>query len=211
MAIVLKDISLTYGSGGGWSAGGLIRRCRREKGDSQVVRALDNLSLRAEPGSIYGLLGPSGCGKTSVLSCCLGVTRPDSGSVLVFGRPPGTPLLGLPGAAVGFMPQVGADRPLFVTVTASTSGQWKKINKIQNTILEQSISLHSFFTPEELLSYYGRIFEVPNLKERVREMLDLVELNDGKVTQEREKIRSPNTFLSIFIIFLRLRSVATTN
>ena len=50
-------------------------------------RALDGLTMRVERGSIYGLVGPNGSGKSTILRHITGVYRPDSGSVLVDGKP----------------------------------------------------------------------------------------------------------------------------
>ena len=50
-------------------------------------RALDDLSMSVENGSIYGLVGPNGAGKSTILRHITGVYRPDSGSVLVDGEP----------------------------------------------------------------------------------------------------------------------------
>ncbi|MBI2361532.1 MAG: ABC transporter ATP-binding protein [Deltaproteobacteria bacterium] len=47
--------------------------------------AVDRLSLRIPTGACYGLLGPNGAGKTTTLRMIYGVTRPDSGTVRVFG------------------------------------------------------------------------------------------------------------------------------
>jgi ABC-2 type transport system ATP-binding protein len=44
------------------------------------VQALNNLSLRVEKGSVYGLLGPNGSGKTTTLGILLGTITPDGGS-----------------------------------------------------------------------------------------------------------------------------------
>jgi ABC-2 type transport system ATP-binding protein len=49
--------------------------------------AVDNLSLRIPPGEIYGLLGPNGAGKTSTLRMMIGISVPDSGQVLILGKP----------------------------------------------------------------------------------------------------------------------------
>ena len=50
--------------------------------------------------------GPSGCGKTTLLKCIVGKHKVDSGSVDVFGEPPGPKAkTGVPGRRVGYMPQ----------------------------------------------------------------------------------------------------------
>ncbi|WP_035353752.1 ABC transporter ATP-binding protein [Edaphobacter aggregans] len=49
--------------------------------------AVENLSFRIEPGSMFGLLGPNGSGKTSSIRMMIGITVPDSGSVELFDRP----------------------------------------------------------------------------------------------------------------------------
>ena len=84
-AIVFEDVSFGYGGGG-------------RLGLKAAAPVLDGLSLDVADGAIYGLLGPSGCGKTTLLSCCLGVLSPRSGTVLLFGQKPharGAPHSGL--------------------------------------------------------------------------------------------------------------------
>src|ERR1700740_1806120 len=49
--------------------------------------AVRNLSLRIEPGTMFGLLGPNGAGKTSTIRMMVGITMPDSGVVNLYGRP----------------------------------------------------------------------------------------------------------------------------
>ncbi|MFD0785365.1 ATP-binding cassette domain-containing protein, partial [Micromonospora azadirachtae] len=53
-----------------------------------AVRAVDGLDLTITRGTTLALLGPNGAGKTTVISMMLGLTRPDSGSVALFGRTP---------------------------------------------------------------------------------------------------------------------------
>ena len=48
--------------------------------------AVDALDLRVEPGAIYGFLGPNGAGKTTTLRMLLGLTRPSSGDIRIFGE-----------------------------------------------------------------------------------------------------------------------------
>jgi ABC-type branched-subunit amino acid transport system ATPase component len=47
------------------------------------VRAVDHVTLTAEPGSIVGLIGPNGSGKTTVLDAVSGLVAPTSGVVRV--------------------------------------------------------------------------------------------------------------------------------
>lgn len=49
--------------------------------------AVKELSLRIEPGQMFGLLGPNGAGKTSSIRMMIGITVPDSGSVRLFDKP----------------------------------------------------------------------------------------------------------------------------
>ncbi len=49
------------------------------------VRAVDRLTLRVEPGEIFGFLGPNGAGKTTTVKILSGIMRPTSGSVRVAG------------------------------------------------------------------------------------------------------------------------------
>jgi ABC-2 type transport system ATP-binding protein len=53
------------------------------------VTALDGFSLTVEPAEICGLIGHNGAGKTTFVEVATGLTRPDSGSVTIAGRPPG--------------------------------------------------------------------------------------------------------------------------
>ncbi|RMB87949.1 sulfate ABC transporter ATP-binding protein [Streptomyces shenzhenensis] len=52
------------------------------------VRAVDGLSLALRPGETVALLGPNGAGKSTTLDLLLGLKRPDSGTVRVFGTGP---------------------------------------------------------------------------------------------------------------------------
>jgi lantibiotic transport system ATP-binding protein len=57
-------------------------------GTTMVLR---ELSLDVTLGSIYGLLGPNGAGKTTALRMFLGLLRPLSGEIRIFGKQAGVP------------------------------------------------------------------------------------------------------------------------
>lgn len=48
-------------------------------------RALDNVSIEIEDGSIFGLLGPNGAGKTSLIRIINQITAPDQGEIFLNG------------------------------------------------------------------------------------------------------------------------------
>ncbi|MDP2415795.1 ABC transporter ATP-binding protein [Daejeonella sp.] len=49
-------------------------------------RALDNVSIEIEQGSVFGLLGPNGAGKTSLIRIINQITAPDQGEILLNGE-----------------------------------------------------------------------------------------------------------------------------
>ena len=49
----------------------------------QSIAALDNVSLRIEPGEIFGIIGRSGAGKSTLIRCLNLLERPDSGQVII--------------------------------------------------------------------------------------------------------------------------------
>jgi ABC-2 type transport system ATP-binding protein len=52
------------------------------------VTAVDGLDLTVEPGEIVAFLGPNGAGKTTTIDMVLGLSRPDAGTVEVYGTSP---------------------------------------------------------------------------------------------------------------------------
>ncbi|RMF26713.1 MAG: ATP-binding cassette domain-containing protein, partial [Cyanobacteria bacterium J083] len=47
--------------------------------------AVENISLRIEPGEIFGLLGPNGAGKTTTIRCLCTLAKPEAGKIEVGG------------------------------------------------------------------------------------------------------------------------------
>ncbi len=73
---------------------------------------INGVSFELQRGECYGLLGPNGAGKTTTLKLCLGLTAPDSGSIVLVGR-------AIPGdarqarARIGVVPQIDSLDPDF--------------------------------------------------------------------------------------------------
>ena len=49
-------------------------------------KAVDDISMNIEQGSIFGLLGPNGAGKTTLIRMITGIFYPDSGNILLKGK-----------------------------------------------------------------------------------------------------------------------------
>jgi ABC-2 type transport system ATP-binding protein len=82
----------------------------RKRYRSRDPFAVDGVSLELGPGQAFGLLGPNGAGKSTVVKSILGLTRPTSGDVRLFGSTPGDASAR---AHVGFAPE-DPDFPKFL-------------------------------------------------------------------------------------------------
>ena len=70
----------------------------------RAVRALDNLNMTVEPGSIFGFLGPNGSGKTTTLRILTGLAKPTAGSAQVAGVNVSKDAYNLP-SHIGYLPE----------------------------------------------------------------------------------------------------------
>jgi len=55
--------------------------------DGKMLPALDGINLTVNDGEFVCIVGPSGCGKTTLLNIVAGLTKPDSGEIILNGRP----------------------------------------------------------------------------------------------------------------------------
>lgn len=103
--------------------------------------AVSDVSFTVNPGEIIGFLGPNGAGKTTTLRMALGLIKPDSGSVALFGETPGEAAFG----RVGFLPE---ERGLYKKQTAREAiAHMARLNGLKKKV--------AFTLADELLDKYG--------------------------------------------------------
>jgi len=68
-----------------------------------VLKALDRFDIEIREGDFFALLGQNGAGKSTAMYCLLGLLRPTSGRVTIFGRAPelGSPMYG----SIAYLPE----------------------------------------------------------------------------------------------------------
>jgi branched-chain amino acid transport system ATP-binding protein len=82
-----------------------------------TIDVLHGVSLRLEPGQVYGLLGPNGAGKTTTLAVCSGQIAPSGGQFLINGKNvSGVPSDALARAGVCLVPE---GRGIFPNLTVN--------------------------------------------------------------------------------------------
>ncbi len=75
------------------------------------LHAVDNLSVQASVGSVYGFLGPNGAGKTTTIRMMMNIIRPDRGRIEILGDGNIEQVK----ARIGYMPE---ERGLYRKMTA---------------------------------------------------------------------------------------------
>jgi iron(III) transport system ATP-binding protein len=112
----------------------------------QDLPAVEDLTLELAKGEILALLGPSGCGKTTTFRLIAGFERPDAGMVEIGGR-------------------VMADPTTFVPPERRGVG-----------VVFQEYTLFPHLTVEANIAFGLRRLSSQERKQRVKEMLEVVEL-----------------------------------
>ena len=121
-----------------------------------VLRAVDGISFRLDPGELLTVFGPNGAGKTTLLRMLAGTLRPTAGDVRVAGQPADI-----------------AER------------EWRSRVGV---VSHQSL-LYGQLSVEENLGFYGRLFGLKDLCDRVQERLSAGGLTDRAATPVRNLSR----------------------
>jgi ABC-2 type transport system ATP-binding protein len=113
-----------------------VRGLVKKYGELTAVAGVD-LTVRA--GDVYGYLGPNGAGKTTSLRMMLGLIRPTSGTVRLFGRDPQETVHALDGVAgfveaPTFYPYLNARRNLELLAAYDGDGASSRIDRALDTV-----------------------------------------------------------------------------
>ncbi|MBR0198449.1 MAG: ABC transporter ATP-binding protein [Kiritimatiellae bacterium] len=73
-----------------------------------TVKAVDRLNLNVKRGEIFGLLGPNGSGKSTTIKMILGLLKPGSGEIRLFGK---APTSAEARAKLGYLPELSYLHP----------------------------------------------------------------------------------------------------
>ncbi|WIV65940.1 metal ABC transporter ATP-binding protein [Natrialbaceae archaeon AArc-T1-2] len=110
--------------------------------------AVEDVSLSIEQGDFLGLIGPNGSGKTTLLHLMLGLRRPDSGSVELFGEPAKQ---FEDGQRIGYVAQRSTDRGGTMPITvreAVTMGRFAHVGHSRLSEADQRIVEEALETVE---------------------------------------------------------------
>ena len=139
------------------------------------IKANDGITLSLKGGHIYGLLGENGAGKSTLMKILSGYQPPDSGEILLNGKPyafdsPRTALV----SGVGMLYQEPHDMPPFNIVDNYLLGR-DRLVRLQYRAAEAEL--------KELLAHYGFELDlqsdVASLSLGERQQLELVRLLAG--------------------------------
>lgn len=65
-----------------------LRKIFRQTTSGQSVTAIDQLTLRIEPGELVAIVGQTGCGKSTLFDLLIGLEQPTAGSITIGGKTP---------------------------------------------------------------------------------------------------------------------------
>ncbi|WP_025027318.1 ABC transporter ATP-binding protein [Caldalkalibacillus mannanilyticus] len=107
-----------------------------------TVNAVENLSIKVEPGEIFGFLGPNGAGKTTTIKMITGLEKPTTGEVLIHGYN----MVKEPLLAKKVMSYIADNPYLFHLLTGREfldfmASMWKVERKVKEANIEKYLTL----------------------------------------------------------------------
>ena len=116
-------------------------------------KSVDGLTIHVKPGRIYGLLGRNGAGKTTTMKMLLGLTKPTSGEVKIWGKP-------LQGNEKELLPRIGSliESPGFYPNLTGTEnlGIFAALRGVSNQAVKDALDLVGLpYKDKKLFSQYS--------------------------------------------------------
>lgn len=116
-----------------------------------TFQALSDVSIHVQEGKVFGLLGPNGAGKTTLIRIINRISRPDSGELMINGRPMTDDDVSL----IGYLPEErGLYKKMKVGEQALYLAQLKGLSR-----REAQHRLHEWFERFEIASWWNRKVE----------------------------------------------------
>ena len=139
---------------------------------SSKPNAVDDVSFEIQPGEVFGLLGPNGAGKTTTIKMILGLVLPTRGSVKLAGY--------------------------------GITGQRNQALRHTGAVLEGSRNIYWRLSARANLEYFGALrgLHGKSLKQRIDELLALVDLTDRANEETREFSRGMQQKVALAIAML---------
>lgn len=116
-------------------------------------KSVDGLTIHVKPGRIYGLLGRNGAGKTTTMKMLLGLTKPTSGEVKIWGK-------SLQGNEKELLPRIGSliESPGFYPNLTGTEnlGIFAALRGVSNQAVKDALDLVGLpYKDKKLFSQYS--------------------------------------------------------
>src|SRR5882757_6479531 len=128
-------------------------------------KAVDDISMNIQQGSIFGLLGPNGAGKTTLLRMITGIFYPDSGDIIFNGKKFDTEN---DIRKIGYMPEErGLYKKMKIGEQALYLAQLKGLSKA-----EAMAKIKEWFVRLEMQSWWGK--KVEDLSKGMSQKLQFV-------------------------------------
>lgn len=113
--------------------------------------ALNKVSIRVPEGTIFGLLGPNGAGKTTLIRIITRITAPDSGEVLLNGRPMNNQDI----YKIGYLPE---ERGLYKKMKVGEQAMYlARLKGMSRDHAHQEVT--KWFNKFDIMSWYNRKVE----------------------------------------------------
>ncbi|MDD2474820.1 MAG: ATP-binding cassette domain-containing protein [Dysgonamonadaceae bacterium] len=113
--------------------------------------ALNKVNIQVPQGSVFGLLGPNGAGKTTLIRIITRITAPDSGEVLLNGRPLSREDI----YKIGYLPE---ERGLYKKMKVGEQAMY--LARLKGMSRDQAhIEITKWFKKFDIMTWYNRKVE----------------------------------------------------